>query len=409
MEDICLQKYIYSKCLDSKLLGTRLYVLEFILNKKQSIFDRILLNGLLYFHISRLDIAMGVGLDEQSVSTVLKFLKNKGFVQTFYDYHDKKLYVAPIINICREYMIAEVIDDEVPDAKEEKVLFEFQEKKFSPVSEEMITKLAEKNRDLFGTRTPSKGAKVSSSFTRACQFLDDIYNGDIFNPRLHSTITSLDSKECSFYLTDWKDKLNRCKGNWSEIHKLLNKAVKNYRLMKEANRMPVKKASLPRNIDAWFEDTYGNNSYFVYCFNEPLLIKDRNSEKVADEIFDSLPVTAQKGGNKLFGLNPNMPDGQFWENIKNMVEWGDTLCKNDSDAQYWISRGSEIPSKFYDYLVQNNLTVSIPTLNIEKAIECNGPWVWFLNEAIVKHNLDSNIINYGTVKELEKYYEKRKA
>ena len=409
MEDVCFQKYIYSKCLKAKLLGTRLYVLDFILDKKKSVIDHLIINGMVYFHISRMEIARDIGLDEQSVSTVLKFLKNNGFVRTFYEIHNKKLYIAPIINICKEYIIPNDICVDVPVVEEEKVLFEIQEKKFSSMAEEMITKIVKKNRDVFGTRLPSNGSKFSTSFTKACQFLDDIYNGDIFNARLHLTINSLDSKRCSFYIEGWKDKLEKCKGNWNEIHKLLNKAVRNYKLMRESNRMPMKKTSLPRSIDTWFEDSYSNNSYFIYCLNEPPLIRDRNNEKIADEIFDILPSAAKKGGNRLFDLNPSMSDSQFWENIKNMVEWGDTLCKYDSNAHYWIDKGADIPSKFCDYLIENNLTMSLVTVNLPRAIECNGPWTWFLNDVIVKHDLDVNILNYGTKEELEKYYEKRKA
>lgn len=405
MKDVCFQKYIYSKCLQNKLLGTRLYVLDFILNKKEMSTDYILIDNLIYYHISRIEIAMNTIIDEQSVSTILKFLKNKGFIQTFYDCRHKKLYIAPIINICKEY----IIPDNESIIEDKNVLFEYQEKKFSKISEELITRLIEKNKDLFGTRIPKKNNKPSISFTRACQFLDDIYNGNVTNPRLHSTINSLDSKECAFPIYDWRTILEKCKNNWNEIHKLLNKAVKNYRLMKDTNRMPMKKTSLPRGIDLWFEDTYSNNSYFIYCFNEPPLIKDRNNEKIADEIYDSLPISAQKEGNKLFGLNTSMPDAQFWIKIKDMMQWGNTLCKYDANAHYWISKGSDLLSKFYDYLIDNSLTISITTIDIKKAVECNGPWVWFLNEAIVRHNLNTDIISCCTADELRSYYEKRKA
>ena len=405
MKDVCFQKYIYSKCLESKLLGTRLYVLNFILSKIEESNDTMFFQETTYWHISRLDIAMNVGLDEQSVSTVLKFLKNNGFIKTFFAHGSKKLFIAPIIDICRDYLVTDipVVSDNI---EEEEVLFDYQEKKYSDMAENIIRKLVEKNRDLFKTRLPKNNDKPTACFTKACQFLDDIYNGDIFNSRLHITINTLNSN--SFYINGWKDKLQECNHDWNKIHKLLNICVKNYRLMHDANRMPLKKA-FPKSIDTWFEDYYKNNSYFIYSMNEPALLREKDDEKIADAIFDSLPVSAQKGGNRLFDLNPNMSDKLLWENVKNMVEWGNALCKYEHNTYYWINSGADIPSKFCDYLADNHISVSVVTLNIPKAILCNAPWVWFINDVITKYNLDSNIINYGTAEELKEYYEKRKA
>ena len=134
MENICFQKYIYDKCLASKLLGTRLYVLDFILNKEKCNTCHIIIDGMVYYHIPRREIALNTALDEQSVSTVLKFLCNNGFIKTFYDRRHKKLYIAPIIDICTEYMIPNNDEDKAV-IEEDNVLFDYQEKDIAQVKE----------------------------------------------------------------------------------------------------------------------------------------------------------------------------------------------------------------------------------------------------------------------------------
>lgn len=398
--------YDYEKCHSAKLLGTRLYVLDYVISHRTDAFITSYRNGRVFFHMTREDIAMAVGVDVQSVTVAFRFLKKLGLVDTYYERAAKKLYIAPIMDKCNEFIFHE---EAKPEKKEESVLFDYVEKKYSDEAENIVMKAVSRNKDLFGNKLPKEGEEPTKAFTKACQFVDSIYRGSVLNSRLHAAISTLDASRSSFYIDGWKETLEACKGDWSAINKLIMSSIKNYRMMHDANRMPIKKSILPRDISAWFEDNYSNCSFFVFSFNEPYLIADRNEEKLADEIFDKLPEAARVGGNRLFGLNTTMPDGQFWTNVREMVEWGDALCMHDHNAFYWISGGAELPNRFCQYLIDNGITCSLATTSIRKAVECSGPWTWYLSEMIAKHGLDSDILGCASAKEIGSYYEKREA
>ncbi len=382
-------------------------MLDYIINNLPvDLKSYIVINGVTFHYINRTKVAMLLGVQPQTVSIDLKFLKNLGLIHYFFDYVDKKLYVAPIIDECNKYLAPANKTKISLTKKEVKMLFEIDgERKFSSKSEDFICSILKHYKDLFCTRIPSNG-KITQSFTKACQFIDDLYNGMVVDSKIHPTINSLNSSNSKFYIDGWKEELRLCTGNWEYLIDLVLNNIKNYKLMQDSNRMPIKKSSLPKGIDVWFEDTYTNNSYFIYCMNEPPYIISKDDDKLADEIYDSLPTTVQNAGNDIFDLIPTkVLSYPFWKNIKNMYEWGKALCRLDKYAYYWLDSADDIVNKFYNYIKENNLSVSVSTVNIKKSIAVNAPWVWFVLEAVKKHTLNEKIVQCATVEELEELYE----
>ena len=56
------------------------------------------------------------------------------------------------------------------------------------------------------------------------------------------------------------------------------------------------------------------------------------------------------------------------------------------------------------YFIQNNINVNCSTLDIEKAVSSNSPWVWFVKEASNEHCLNSNLCDCITANDFNDCY-----
>lgn len=280
---------------------------------------------------------------------------------------------------------------------------EDERKGYSIQAECLIRKLVKKNRNLFTTRLPEDYAdgRKTKTYIKACKTVQDIYNGN-FNSRYYP-LSEKFLKNKEFDLSDYKNKLQEVKGDWNKVKKLLTMAVENYKLMFEQDRMPTHKKSLTTNIQAWLYDGWNGGTkeptaYFIYCLNEPKPTLEQFSNMKADKIYEKLPESVKDYGNnsiQLYFTGSAYP-GIVWEHIKQIYEWGNTLLNYEDNARYWISKNGNIIQKFNEYLKEKNISVSINTFDIEKSTHCNGPWCWFISEAVKEHSLNSSIVSCVT-------------
>lgn len=246
----------------------------------------------------------------------------------------------------------------------------------------------------FSHKVPEVGTAPTKTYLGICNKITDIYNGAFLKSRIYPL-----GEKClnnsQFKIEGWRGKIKEAQGDWNKTRKLILGALKNFVLMHEENRMPFSKEYLQTNLNLWFYDNISNRdepqSQFILCLFEPEFTTKHKSELKADKIFESLNDTAKRGGNKLFELNENMPAGLFWQRVKEMVEWGRLAFRSEPNIQYWVSAPSEIPGQFVRYCEEKQISVSVHTLDIKKAVEDNSPWTWFIKDMSTKHGLNSHL------------------
>lgn len=263
----------------------------------------------------------------------------------------------------------------------------------------------------FSHRIPESGQAPTKTYIGICNKITDIYNGAFLKSRIYP-LGEKCLKNSQFKIEGWRDKIKEVQGDWNKTRKLILGALKNFDLMHEENRMPYTKEYLQTNLNLWFYDNISNRdepqSQFILCLFEPDFTNKHNSELKADKIFEKLPEKAKDGGNKLFELNENMPSGTFWEKIKEMVEWGKLAFENEPNITYWITSSSEIPGEFAKYCEEKEISVSISTLDIQKAVDTNSPWTWFIKDVSIKHGLNSHLSELVTKEDFKKCYKRDK-
>lgn len=253
--------------------------------------------------------------------------------------------------------------------------------------------------NIFSHRIPENGKEPTKTYINICKKICDIYNGSFIKSRLYP-LSEKFLNNSQFNISGWKDKIKEVKGDWQKTRKLILDSLKNFVLMHEENRMPYSKEYLQTNLNLWFYDEVSNRgepqSQFILCLFEPEYTSKHNSELKADKIFETLNETARKGGNKLFELNENMPAGLFWQRIKEIIEWGKLAYRMEPNIQYWITSPNEIPGLFADYCREKGISVSVHTLDIEKAVFDNSPWTWFIKDMSLKHGLNIHLSECAT-------------
>ena len=280
---------------------------------------------------------------------------------------------------------------------EKKMLFEIEEehKSWSRQAEMIVNKIINEYPNIFSTRIP-KG-KLTKTYSNCCKCVQDIFNGNFINSRIYPLSEKFLSNN-QFNIDDWKNKIKEVKGDWNKTRQLILSSIKNYVLMFDEKRMPFRKENLTSSLSEWFynsynKGTYEQTSYFIYSLNEPNLTSKQLSENKADKIFDELPESVRGYGNDLVDLNKSMYPGALWEHIKEIYEWGNLLLDYDENARYWISKDGNIIQKFNEFIKEKNISVSVNTFDISKAVDCNGPWCWFISDAISNHSLNSKLLS----------------
>lgn len=275
-----------------------------------------------------------------------------------------------------------------------------------------IARLILKKYDVyFSHRVPEEGTEPTKLYIGICKKITDIYNGTFLKSRIYP-LSEKFLKNTQFNVENWKDKVKEVTGDWNKTKKLILESLKNFILMHEANRMPYSKEYLQNNLNLWFYDDISNRdepqSQFVLCLFEPEFTTKHHSELKADKIFDSLSNNAKLGGNKLFSLNENMPSGLFWQRVQEMVEWGKLAFRCEPNIHYWLTSPNDLPLEFAKYCEEKEISVSVHTLDIKKAVDDNSPWTWFVKDMSIKHGLNPHLSELVTNEDFKRCYKKDK-
>ena len=233
----------------------------------------------------------------------------------------------------------------------------------------------------------------------------DIYNGLFTKSRFYS-MSAMFTNNDSFKIDGWQDKVKEVKGDWGKVRKLIIQALKNFDDMHLPTKMPFCKNHLQKNLSLWLYDGYmgEGQSQFVQCLFEAESVSDHLSEKKADKIYDRLPKETRKAGNMFFDMNPQMGSVTLWSNMEKMLEWCEALYRNDRSAKYWADNAREVPLKFAKYCMDNNIKVNTTTLDIYRASISNGPWAWFVQDAVTKHGLHHMLSTCGDANDVDELY-----
>lgn len=257
----------------------------------------------------------------------------------------------------------------------------------------------------FITRVPRDGEEPTKTYIRLCRKIEDIYNGRFTSSRFYSFDQNVfDNKQ--FDTEGWRDILQEVKGDWSKVKKLILKAVENFTLMFDENRMPMNKDFLTNNFNDWlFSDNPNNKgqSQFIQSLKEPMITKQKlgmdKAKNIVEDMKKKSPIS-YLAGHELNELLPeNANEVTSWNFITKIIQWGKLLYESDENARYFLQcqiRGNlesgpkVLPALFARYLEDKEISVSLSTLDIEKAINSNGPWCWFIDDAIKKYGLNRN-------------------
>lgn len=288
--------------------------------------------------------------------------------------------------------------------EKKEVLFEMEDKspKYSieaySIAKKLIEKSKKENREYFKHKYNEYGEEQTKLITKSCQFIQAIYNGNFLNPRQYSLSEKfMENQQFPIELPKVKEILNEVKGDWKQVKKLILNAYENFELMHQENYCPCNKQFLNKSLSDWFygycDEAGKYQSQFIQCLFEIPLTKKFYSEKKADRIFEGLSSKSCEYGEQLIDLNPSMNSGTAWENIKKMIEWAKLVIISEQNAGYWISNPSEIIKKFVEWAKINNVQISTNSFDINWCIENNGPWVWFVQNAIKEYKFNSQLIN----------------
>lgn len=282
------------------------------------------------------------------------------------------------------------------------------ERKYCKYSDSIAKRILKKYPTYFCTRYPKDNEKPTKTYTRLCRKIEDIYNGNFLNPRMYSFDENV-FKNKQFDTSGWKEKIKEVKGDWNKVRSLIFKAIDNFILMFEEDRMPLSKNYLTNNLNDWFFCNNLNDkgqSQFIQSLNEPMIRQEKLSldkaKTIVSDIKKQSNVSYESGHELNSLLPPKANEMVAWNNIQNIIKWGKLLYQYDENAKYFLcceingnqeSGPKVLPALFARYLKENKIGVSLNTLNIEKAIDSNAPWCWFIDEAIKKHNLNSSCVH----------------
>lgn len=397
-------------------------------------------DGLFYFYIYLNKIAKDLFLTRRQVQDALFRLENKDkriesslqpFIFPKQVKKENKLYISLNPNMVPFILSDNLVVNELQKRikgnsyniikiqnKERKMLFEDdmlpQEKnktvRYSQEAYLIVSRLIEKskkdNKDYFNHKYKEFNEEQTKLFNKACGFVQMIYSGNFVNPRQYPLIDSfINNEQFPINISEVKKILKEVEGDWVKVKKLIMKCYNNFSLMHDDNYCPCNKKYLTKVISEWFygySDEAGKyQSQFIQCLFEIPKTNKFFSEKKADNIFDKFNDKEKISANKLYDLAPKGTSaGQFFENIKKMIEWGKQVTEVEMNSKYWFGQSSELPSLFADYCKENKITVNASTVDIEKAVNCNGPWVWFVKQASQEHNMNENLCDCVTSEDL---------
>lgn len=279
--------------------------------------------------------------------------------------------------------------------------------KYPTEADSIAKRILIKYPQIFITKYPKNNEEPTKTYTRLCQKITDIYNGHFTNSRLYNFDQNVFNNK-QFETSGWREKIKEVQGDWSKVKKLIFDSVKNYILMFEEDRMPMKKDYLTTNLNDWFFSDNPNNkgqSLFIQSLNEPMIIKQKlgldKAKNIVKDIKEKSPISYLSGHELNELLPENANEVSAWSFIQDIIKWGKLLYQYDENAKYFLqceinknleSGPKVLPALFARYLKEKEISVSLNTLNIEQAIDSNAPWCWFIQEACKKHGMNSDIV-----------------
>lgn len=312
---------------------------------------------------------------------------------------DKKIKIIETYNkTSEEKKVAGLLDDEE---------MQVAKPKYCKQADAIARKILNKYAQYFSTKYPKEGEEPTKTYIRLCNKITDIYNGHFISSRFYEINENVFNNK-QFDTEGWQDKIKAVKNDWTKTKQLIFQAVENFVLMYDEDRMPMNKTYLTNNLNNWFFSDDPNNkgqSQFIQSLNEPMVVKQKLSldkaKVIVEEIKLKSPVSYYAGHelNELLPVNAN--EASAWTLIQDIIKWGKLLFQFDENAKYFFqceinekleSGPKVLPALFARYLKENNISVSLNTLNIKQSIDSNAPWCWFINEACKKHNLNPDCV-----------------
>jgi len=293
------------------------------------------------------------------------------------------------------------------DIPTDRVLDDGEKLPYCRQSDAIARKVLQKYGLYFQNRVPKQGERPSKTYTKLCHKIEDIYNGRFTSSRYYNFNDKVFSNK-QFETEGWREKINAVKGDWKAVRKLIFGACDNFALMYDENRMPFNKNFLVTSLNDWFfsdNPTSRGQSQFIQSLNEPMVqgqkLDREGGQRIADKIRQKSPVSYESGHELNELLPVNASESVAWRYIKNMINWGKLLYQFEPNAKYFLQceingnmeGGAKVlPALFARYLKEKKIGVSLSTLDIEKSVDNNAPWRWFIEDACRKHGMNMDFV-----------------
>lgn len=311
----------------------------------------------------------------------------------------KKQQQADSYNRTNEENMAGLLDDKD---------MQLQKPKYCKQADAIAKRILTKYVNYFQNRIPQAGQQPTKTYISICHKIEDIYNGNFTKSRFYEFDNSVFNNK-QFDTEGWREKINNVKGDWSKVKALIFNAVENFVLMYEEDRMPFKKDWLTNNLSEWFHSENPNSrnqSQFIQSLNEPQIQKSKlgmdKAKNIVEDLKKKSPVSYYAGHelNELLPANAN--ELTAWQFITDIIKWGKLLWQFDENAKYFmqckingeLQAGPKVlPALFARWLKDEDVSVTLATLDIKQSSANNGPWRWFYEQACRKHDMNPNFVD----------------
>ena len=311
----------------------------------------------------------------------------------------KKQQQADSYNRTNEKNMAELLDDKD---------MQLQKPRYCKQADAIAKRILTKYVNYFQNRIPQAGQQPTKTYISICHKIEDIYNGNFTKSRFYEFDNSVFNNK-QFDTEGWREKINDVKGDWSKVKSLIFNAVENFVLMYEEDRMPFKKDWLTNNLSEWFHSDNPNSknqSQFIQSLNEPQIQKSKLGMDKAKIIVADLKkksLVSYYAGHELNELLPaNANELTAWQFITDIIKWGKLLWQFDENAKYFmqckingeLQAGPKVlPALFARWLKEEDVSVTLATLDIKQSSANNGPWRWFYEQACRKHDMNPHFVD----------------
>ena len=401
---------------------------------------RFVENGKVYFYISQSYLSrMNAGICSQPyISKMFKYFREIGLIIDTKTLNDnKEYYIAFNWDIVKQTLLEDEeinmkysnnwferinsFADEQIEAKnnsynnseEKNMLLDESDmnagkkRGYSKQADAIAKRILKKYAQYFTTKYPLENQEPTKTYSRLCKKIDDIYNGRFTSSRFYDFDEGVFNNK-QFETGNWREEINAVKNDWGKVKELIFAALNNFILMYEPERMPLNKEYLTTNLNDWFFSDNPNSkgqSQFIQSLNEPMYTKQKlglNKAKViVQELKEKSPVSYYAGHelNELLPTTAN--EGTAWNYIQDIIKWGKLLWQFDNNSHYFMQANINdkneagpkvLPALFARYLKDKEINVSLNTLNIEQAVDNNGPWCWFIKDACKKYNINEDYL-----------------